>query len=415
MIIKQTPALPNRIFFALVVGVLVYFGLEIGAQVSLDERSTVIGYCAMLAGAIFATALPAVLIPDDMLSFHQLTNTPPEKLFDIQFRRWLPWMLSVMPAAICVAYFDPANFSASLLTKSLLLAGSLLTIVAIGIYSFCFYFTLGPTAQRWQEGSAGHFYGRLKKLNPALHPPLPRGLVPALTASARVFALSTLVVVAQLYLLRLNVVYSILPPIVAAAWAATKFVKLRKSFDRAYYPTNAFYREIFQSGGLHAAERDPIAYEAVYWTPKRWRSHAWMSLLQLDRVLPLGRFLTLGMLVIWILVWRNAATVYVFFFLGLFVVVKNLAVMRLSRRDLSPPAFQAWFQSPVQWGITFFFVNIRWTAPIFIGLAALAWIHPGFSMQSAVLWTVLDALLSFVFAFIITYGATLPGRERVHG
>lgn len=416
MTIKQPTSLPNRILFGLLLGVVIYFSLSASSGETLDARKTIMGYCTLFACGLFATSLPNALIPDALLSFHQLVNTPPTQLLRNQFSRWTPWIGSMLIPPVLIAFYEPGAWTEELGSKLLLVIANLATVFAMGIYSFCFYYSIGPKAQHWQEGTAGGWYDKLVAFDPRLEVPLPRGLIPALTATSRIFMLGVAVVIAQLYLARdAGIIHTLWPGLVILAWSVYKFKSLQQTFDAAYYHTNAFYREIFQRGSLRTEERAAIAYDAVYWVPSKWRSHAWMNLVQLDRVMPIGRFLTIGMVILWVMIWQGVNPTYVTSYILLLISIKNLASLALSRQDLNPSAFQHLFQSRIDWSLTRFFINIRWTLPLFIGMISLAWLHPSFSIDAAIMWTSLDILLSFVFAWTITYAVTIQSRERLHG
>jgi hypothetical protein len=414
--IKQPTSLPNRILFGLLSGVFVYFGMEAGAGATLEERRTMLAYACLFASALFATSLPNALIPDTLISFHQVVNTPPEQLFRYQLKRWIPWIASVQLPLFLIAFYDPGAYSTAIGEKSVLLLANLATVNGLGLYCFLFYFDIGAASQRWQEGAAGGWYDRLIAFNPQFHLPLPRGLVPAITATTRLFMLGIAVVIGQQYLARdAGMLHIFWPAGLILAWALYRLQADRRSFDPAYYHTNAFYREIFQRGSLRAAERDALSYDAVYWVPPRWRSHAWMNLVQLDRVLPIGRFFAIGMLILWVLVWRDVKPVYVTTYILLLLTLKNIASLVLSRHDLNPPAFQYQFQSRFDWSLTRFFIDVRWTLPLFISMIVLGWLAPSFSIQEAGVWTLVDLALSFVFAWTITLAIAIQSRERLHG
>ena len=375
-----------------------------------------LAYWTMFAGAFFATTLPGALIPDKQLSFHQLVNTPPRQLLKNQLSAWLPWMLSIMTPTLSMAFYDPGRFSEDVASKSIALIANLISMGALGLYSLSFYYSIGPKSQRWQEGTAGKWYDNLIAFDPRLRLPIPRGLVPALTATARVFMLSAILVVTQIYMIQsYGIVYSLIPAVVFAAWVVTKIGYSQRRFDTYYYPTNAFYSEVFQRVVLKSAERVPVTYEAVYWVPHRWRSHTWLSLIQLDRVIPMGRFVGIGLFLLCIMVWQQIPRAYITAYLVLLLVAKNLVAMMLSRQDITPSSFRGWYQSKTDWNLTLFFVNIRWTLPIFLVLMTLGWLHPDFSIQAAGLWTALDVLLSFLVALCISWIAYPSRRERVHG
>lgn len=416
MTIKQPTSLPNRIFFGLLLGVVIYFSLSASSGETLDARKTIMGYCTLFACALFATSLPNALIPDTLLSFHQLVNTSPTQLLRDQFSRWVPWIGSMLIPPVLVAFYEPGAWTEAIGAKLFLVIANLSTVLAMGIYSFCFYYSIGPNAQHWQEGSTGGWYDKMVAFDPRFEVPLPRGLIPALTATSRIFMTGVVVVIAQLYLARdVGLIHTLWPAFIILAWSLYKLNTLHQTFDAAYYHTNAFYREIFQRGSLRTEERIAIAYDAVYWVPHKWRSHAWMNLVQLDRVMPIGRFLTIGIVVLWVMIWQGVNTTYITSYILLLITVKNLASLVLSRQGLNPPSFQHLFQSRTDWSLTRFFINIRWTLPLFIGMISLAWLHPLFSVETAIAWTLLDILLSFAFAWTITYAVTTQSRERLHG
>lgn len=418
MTIKQPTSLPNRILFGLLLGVVIYFSLSASSGQTLEARKTIMGYCTLFACALFATSLPNALIPDALLSLHQLVNTSPTQLLRNQFTRWAPWIGSMLIPPVLIAFYDPGGWSETLGAKLLLVFANMATVLAMGIYSFCFYYSIGPNAQRWQEGTAGGWYDKLVAFDPRLRDavPLPRGLIPALTATSNIFMTGVAIVIIQLYLARdAGTIHVLWPALALLAWSLHKLRDLHRSFDAAYYHTNAFYREIFQRGSLRTEERAAIVYDAVYWVPRKWRSHAWMNLVQLDRVMPIGRFLVIGIVVLWVMIWQGVNPTYVTSYLLLLIAVKNLASLVLSRKDLNPPSFQHLFQSRIDWSLTRFFINIRWTLPLFIGLISLSWLHPAFSVEAAVAWTLLDIILSFAFAWTITYAVTSQSRERLHG
>ena len=125
------------------------------------------------------------------------------------------------------------------------------------------------------------------------------------------------------------------PGLLLLAWSAETLRRLLPAYDRAFYATNAFYSEIFRrAGGVRVADREPIPYRAVYWAPRRWKPSVWASLLQLDRKLPLGRFIALGHVALWLLFFRDAAPDTIAVYLVLFIAAKNGASYLLVTRPI---------------------------------------------------------------------------------
>lgn len=314
-------------------------------------------------------------------------------------------MLCLLLPPLVAAFYEPGNLSGDLLQKSLLVVLSWLVIVATGLYSFQYYLTIGAKSQAWQEGSEGKWWDNAVEFNPKLQLNLPRGMLPALFATARVFVVGVLPLVAGLKLRQFGpFALALIPAAMAMAWTVLRAVKLRQSFDRYYYHTNAFYNELFKRGSISITDRAPVSYDAVYWVPAKWRAHTWASLLQFDRILPVGRFMTMGVVVYWILSTQNPpGTPVNSVFLLLMLVTKNLTVVTLTKPRLAPDLIEATFQSRAGWSMTRFFVNLRWTMPAGLALLAVAFFSSQLSYLDVGLWVAVDVVLAFLAAWGITY------------
>ncbi len=286
----------------------------------------------------------------------------------------------------------------------------------MGLYSFMHYYKIGPRSQSWQEGTSGQTWDKLVEFNPKLAEiGLPRGLLPAFFATSQVFVLGMFATIATLKIDQVGgLLLMQIPGVLLLGWTLRAGFSIRHIFDRYYYHTNAFYGEIFKRGSLRVSDREPVSYDAIYWVPRAWRAHTWASLLQLDRVFPVGRFMAITLVVYWIVALQNppgslVSTIY----LLIVICAKNLTVFALTQRRLAPDLIEATFQSKAGWSMTRFFVNLRWTLPLCGALCLVAWISDGFTYTDAFRWTVLDAALSFLFAWIITYGTFKFQRPRL--
>ena len=405
----------NRALFFVLLCALAYISVVIGDQDTLADKKRVIGYCALFAIGVFSSALPGAIIPDRLLAFNQLINTSPRNLFAQQWRRWFPVVAGLMLPPVIVALYDPGSWSLHLQDKFAYIIGMLSSVLAMGLYSFLHYYKIGPISQSWREGTSGQTWDKIIEFNPKMHPGLPRGLLPALFATARVFVVGMLPIVAMLKVDQyLPVWFAIIPGLLWLGWNAIKARRIIPQFDRIYYHTNAFYEELFTRGSIRISDRAPVSYDAVYWVPARWRAHTWASLLQFDRVLPVGRFMAIALVVYWIIGFQHPpGTSINMIFLLLVICIKNATIYTLTQPKLAPNLIEATFQSKAGWSITRFFVNLRWTMPLFIALCAIAWFSNGLSYWQAVLWIGLDITLSFVFAWIITFATFKFQRSRL--
>lgn len=405
----------NRALYLLLLLALGYISFVIADHADEETRKKLIAYCSLFAVAIFSTSLPNALVPDRFLAVNQLMNTAPRQLLAIQLRRWLPIVAGLLLPPLIVGFFDPGNWTGQITDKFAHTIASLLTISGMGLYSFMHYYKIGPRSQSWQEGTSGNTWDRIVAYNPTLEPGLPRGLLPALFATSHVFIMGALTTIAALKIDELfGPLFMQAPAILLLAWTFWSNRKAQNVFDRYYYHTNAFYDEMFRRGSIRVSDREPVSYAAVYWVPSTWRAHTWASLVQLDRVFPVGRFMTIMLVVYWIVTLQNPpGTLISTIYLLIVIVAKNLTIYTLTQRRLAPDLIEATFQSKAGWSMTRFFVNLRWTAPLCVALCLVAWLSENFSYTEALGWTALDVALSFVFAWAITYATFNFQRPRL--
>jgi len=410
-------ARPNRVNQAaavLLLGVLCYMSVLLAMGAALETRIVLLRYWMLLAAAVFAVIPPHVLLPDPHVAQLQRLNRSPRGLLRHQLQRWLPIVGAAMVPGVLLALVDPAAPLADLGPKLTHLAAGVLVVGGTGIYAFERYATLGPRSQAWQEGRAGGTYRTMKQHASASGLlAVPDGLVPAVLATPRIFGLGIAMIIAAAYLSALNPLAVLLPGVLLCARAAQRLARHVPRYDRAFYATSAFYSEIFRSAGsARVADREPIPYDAVYWVPHAFRPAVWASLRQMDRRLPLGRFIIVGHVLLWVLFFQEAALDAIATYLVLFFLAKNGAVYVLTRAGMAPPAFHLSLQSPTRWIATRFFVNLRWTLSVLLSLLLVAFFDGSFSYLDALWWTALDVFFAFISALLITYGAEFTYRSR---
>ncbi len=412
--LKQGGTLVRRVASALLLLVLGYACLLLASGTDLETRLTLLRYWVLLAAGVYAVAVPHVLLPDAAVTTLQRLNQSPKHLLRHQLRGWVGVVVTFALPGFILAFFDPGHWDEALATKSLHLAANLLVVLGVGVYSFGRYVDIGPTSQAWQEGKQGGLYRTLRANSTGGIFVVSDGLVPAITATTRVFGLGLLVLAASTYTGRdLSLALALLPGFLLLAWSLGKLARLQPTYDRAFYATNAFYSEIFRrTGGVHVTDREPIPFRAVYWAPRRWKPSVWASLLQLDRKLPLGRLVIPWGLGLAILFLQDTASDVIAVYLVLFMAAKNGASYLLVTQPFTPFPFRAMRQRPADWIAIRFFVNLRWTLPFLLSLLIAAALDPAMTMTGALMWTSLDVVFALVTAITFTYGTEFQDRKR---
>ena len=396
------PQRGSRLLYLLLFGLLTYVSLLLAGGSAMEERIVLLRYWMLFSTAVFAVAVPHVLLPDPDVGFLQLLNPPPSSLLRRQLKHWGRWIGALALPCAVLAFYDPGGFDQHLGVKGLLLLESLFVVLGAGLYSFALYLTLGRRSQAWQEGRKGGWYRALKGNSPAGFA-VPDGLVPALLVTQRVFATGALFLAAGAYTAQALPWAGWLPGFLLFAGATFKLYRLQTSYDRHFYSTNAFYGELFQQGGVRASERTPVPYESVYWAPHRWRPHVWAGLRQLDRRMPLGRFLTLGYLLLWILFFQDAASSVITAYLLLLCAAKNGASYLLTTNSLAALPLHLGLQAPTGWSITRFLVNVRWTPLLGMALGVAAIFDGGVGLSDVLFWISIDIAIAGAAAGLITY------------
>lgn len=387
--------------YALLAVLLGYLCLLAGLEADLAERVRLLRYSALLGAATFVVLTPHLLLPDPQRPLLQRLNREPRRLLTHQIYRLVPLLVVFGITGLLLAFADVRTPTADLAAKGKALLDMSLIVLGTAALSIERYGAIGPTSQAWQEGKKGGWY-RAYRDETGHAFSVPEGMVPSMLATQTLFvaALAALVLSAYLH----PTAWSWLPGAVLLTWAAGVLIRRAARYDHAFYATNAFYSEIFVSaGGRSRSRRAPVPYRSLYWVPVRWRPAVWASLRQIDRRLPLGRFVALAHAVLWILVYREAPATHLTTFLLLLLLVQNAAVLLHASPALSPLPFQAGRQSARDWAVTRGFINLRWAAPLVLSLGGLAVLSEAISVVDVVGWTLLDVLLAFVAAALITY------------
>ena len=395
-------AWPQRVAYGLLL--LVLCGGAVALAVGADAASRAAGLrlWALAGAGLFAMAPPNVLLPDPNTRVLQLLNWPPPRLLRYQLGRLGPLVLLVAGPALLVAFADPAAPLRHLPAKAAALGQALLLTLGAAADSFAHFATLGPRSQAWQEGRSGQWYARAVE-EQGQGVSLPRGLVPALFATTRCFVAALVAILVSAAGAQAGSgVAAWGPGLVLLGWAGARLWRQRRTYDRHFYHTTAFYAEVMGGGPSAAGARDPIPYDALYWVLPRWRPAVWASLRQLDRRLPLGRLVALAHAGVWLLCLQGTPPTLVAAVLTIVFVAQTAACGLLTTPAAAPLDFQRTRQSTADWIGTRTFVNLRWLAAHAGSLALVALFDDTYGAGWVLRWSALHVGLSLGAAAVAT-------------
>lgn len=358
---------------------------------------------ALLALVPLAVAPTHALLPDPALPWLQRLNPPPGALLRRALARWTPVVAALaVPGLLAAAR---AGALAGGLALALALAGA-------GLVALADTLALGPVSQAWQEGRRGGAYRRLVARAPQASLQVPHGALPAMFASLKTYVFGAAAVLGGTFAEAAAPGTAWAPPAALAAWGAWRLHRLAPRLDAAYYHTSALYTELFRGAERRLGRRPDLAPEAVYWVPRRWRPHAWAGLVQMDRVLPLGRFVALGAVGLAALAALGADPAVLHGAVALGLVARNATILRHADPALSPPTFHLHLAGPADWVVVRTGMNVRWTPPTALALGLLALLGAPLGWSAVLGWLAADLALAVLFALAATHAAEHRLRRR---
>ena len=376
--------------WALAAGLLALLAAYASDGLAADARATFVRRFGIWIAFGLGIATPHVLLPDPALRLLQLANPTGGRLYVHQLARWLPVPLALCAPAVAIALRGPADGS--------LLAEGVLATLAVGLFAFDRYARVGARSWDWQDGRGGRWLKTLIRRAPIFRLFVPYGLVPSLGITLQVALFgSALAIAGRAFEAR---GWPIVP--VLAAVLAGLAVAMRRPFATDFYATNGFWAETFRSA-TGAEERAPAPFSAVYWVPGPLKPSVWALLVSLDRRLPLGRFVLVGIAIVVGLAVSGAPSGVVGAGLVALVVAKNAAVALTASDELVPSPWSLSVQSAARWFGARAFVNLRWLPLVAVAavLAGVVGDRPG----SLAAWVGLDLALSLLVAALVTLAA----------
>jgi len=383
--------------------IVLLYSVIIVKDASIGERLIIMRFWELFLSGLFAVIHPYFLYPDENLSLIQALNPTSGKLFRYQLKKQKSFLSGVILVFLVVVFIDPGQWDKSLLIKSEYALNSILFIIGLFTYSYRKYVAIGKESQEYQEGLKGEKLREFGKETGQLSISL--GSLPTMQSTIFVGAVGMLAVVLGAYLSQyFHMDMEWIPGFLLLILGVVPFRKIVEHFDRYFYQTNAFYSEYFISSIVDKTGTESnYSYDAIYWIPKRWRSSAWAGIRQVDRAYPMGRFIILGHLLLWILFYHGTSAVIRDGYLMLFILFHNSTLYFLTTDKFGSSAWNHYIQSPANWMMTRFFIQLRWALPLALSLSVIAIFSSHFSIMSVIFWVIVYFITNLIFSFLFTF------------
>ncbi len=363
-------------------------------------RATRVRYVGILASAVMAVGVLHALYPSPTAERLQLSNPGAVRLLWHQLGRWAP-----VPLVLAV----PAVVIAGRAGDWTLAAEGATSAIAVGLYAFTRVAGLGPTVRAWERGEAGGWYRALYTWSPPIRYAVPDAMAPGLNRTAELFVAGAVLAIAG------EAVGSgpaaLVAPLALLAVAAVLVLRLRPTFDRAFWTSHGVWADAFRQ--VERVEgREPIRHDAVYWVPRSLRPAVWAGLVSMDRRLPLGRIAALGLGLVAVVHLVDAGPGAEAAALALVVLGLNGAIALTADDRVLPAEATVRTGGVGRWTAARFLMNVRWLPPLVAVLLLLVWLAD-LSWATVAVWTAVDLAIAALSAGLVTFAARLRLRRAL--
>lgn len=393
----------TRTAFALLLIMAGFAAWQLADGATIEDRVVYIRYTCFVFAGVLAFLIPHLLYPENRLSWIQQLNPPKMYLFAAQINKLLALPLVFLVMILILGFYDPASPYEELALKTSFVLQGFLFLIGLTLYGAFRFIIIGRRSQEWQEGMRGAgLMDGMKQVGQS--PATPPGMFPSFGATVAISGGGMMLVVLQAWLTAYDAAWiAWLPYILLIIWAASKIYEERGAMDQHFYQTQAFYSELFINPGAQGADqREPLSFDAVYWVPKPWRAPVWAGVLQLDRRLPFGRIMALMVFFLWFLFYTGMNQEIIVAWLLVMIAGKNALVYLLTSDHIGPLPFQLILHNPAQWIRARFFINLRWTLPLLLGLFFPVWFSAAYEWSFLFLWVSVDLIAAAISAWLVT-------------
>ncbi|MDI6402813.1 hypothetical protein QLX67_12470 [Balneolaceae bacterium ANBcel3] len=382
----------------------------ISHSLEISERVLLLRYISMIIAGIYAFITPHLLFPDSRKTLLQQLNPSQALLFRYQARLLRPITVLSIAVLFIIAYFDLRSPLDALLFKTQMFSNGALFLISITLYALFRYLSIAERSQKWNEGLSGKKgMDALKEIG--IVSPLSRGMYPTFMSTVMVTVAGMMAVVLSA---AIPVFWATsIPFILFLGYVAIRIRSNLFRYDRLFYQSDAFYSELMgQSLGKTGEARKPAPYKAIYWVPSRWRHAVWTQTVQMDRKRPMGRIIALFCILFWLLLWLGSPMSWVYAWLAIFILSKNLLLWPVSETSLSPPVFQWWIMGTTDWILARFFLQLRWIPPLILTLGAAALFSDSFRWIDAGYVIAFDVCISCITSWGFTRINEISFKKR---
>ena len=371
-------------------------------NLSPEESRLFVRYLILAFTALTAIITPHLLFPEPRIWLLRLANFNSVKVF--KFLLWrMRWFLISAVWFLVVILFSGLLFNRTGLLSSVpVLADGVLFIAGLYLFAQFSYVRLGYQSQQWQEGTRGEKLRRMKRETGQIT--IDPGSVPTLLTTIQVALTGFL-----LYLVAVKLRTSLelplygLPGILLLVYSLFRWRTLKKALPSYWYRTEAFFRE-YLNPSTTAEERKEraLTVDSLYWIPKGRRPAAWAALKQLDRSYPFGRYIFIVHAFFWFILLQGYEEFWLEIYLLGMAAFKQIPLLLLRSRHMSPALFNLQMQSVFRWTITRFFMQLRWLVPFWVSLLLAVWNLATWGWMEFLGWTGIYIAVTLLGAWLVT-------------
>lgn len=396
----------------LIGSLLVGHGLVQGLMIA--EALVLNRYLLFLFAGLIAFIAPWTLFPQQSIWIAQALNPGTKTIQKVLFKRFGTVWVGAM-TLFSVISLQPAilEYNSKFLFAWL---DAVIIVHAVLLFAMVKFAPMGIVSQQWQEGTRGRALMDYIKETSSGGIGVPAGSMPTYGATLQVAIIGMMTVIAGAWVQNVfGWSTSAVPAILLLGFALWRWQERFRSLDVHFYHSHGFYHELFRNpGGRSDAGREPIPVESLYWVPATIKSPLWMTLRQMDRKLPLGRLITLGFVLYWILIYSGVlANQLIVIFPIVVMLVKNLSVVRMESAPYSSPMYRRLLGSELKWFWIRCFGALRWSAPLHLFTGITVWFVGGLTSLDWIIWIYADILM-IIFTGIFVSGWKWNSQRKLY-
>lgn len=413
------PVLPidpiKKIFTRVLISVIPAVALGIGLTSGLEfnEKIVLARYMMFVQAGMFAFLTPWILFPQKPIWFNQMMNPDLIQLMKVLLLRMgNSWLFFIVLMSTILFYNVNPDQVHSL---TLFWMDVVLFTTGLCLFAMFHFLRIGRISQLWQEGRRGEkVLAYLKEAGNG--PGVPAGSLPTIGTTGIVAITGMFTVIVSSWMLSfLQLPVYTISGLIILMIALISWMSLFKNFHREYYHSTGFYNELFRNpGGKADSGRDPIPYSALYWVPPVIKPQLWLTLRQMDRKLPIGRYLIIGFIFYWSLIYGGILNTDLMFTLPLlFILIKNVIILKMDVQPFSNISYRNQLSTEFGWFWVRFFIGVRWMIPIHLTLLMTIYFVDNIQL-SCWNWWMLTDLSSLILINWIAVIRNIISKNRLY-